>query len=162
MSAIKMSGRYHVEHLDKDGTLKGTYEFPNGIVDVGMNHILDTQFHDTTAVSTWYIALVDNDSFSTFANADTMASHTGWIEATTYTQTDRVEWVEGAASGRSITNAVTVDFSINATVTLKGIFVTSDNTKSGTTGILWSTASFASNVSAVNGDTLKITYTVSG
>lgn len=162
MSAMNMKGHYHVEHFDKDGILKGKYEFPNGIVDEGLNHILDTQFHNTTQVGTWYLGLVNNAGWSAFANADTMSSHTGWVESTDYTEANRQEWTEGAAAARSITNAVTVDFSINTTVTLKGIFVCSDNTKSGTSGVLWSTAAFASNVSAVNGDTLKITYTVSG
>ena len=162
MSDMIMKGAFKVDHFDKQGKLKGTYEFPNGIVDVGMNHILDTQFTGSAGVSPWYIGIVDNASFTAFANADTMASHTGWIESSAYTEANRQEWTEGAAAARSITNGTTVDFSINATVTLKGIFVTSDNTKAGTTGTLWSTAAFASNVSAVNGDTLKITYTVSG
>lgn len=159
---LKIRGHFKVQHFDKDGNLKGTHEFPNGIVDVGMNHILDTQFTGSAGVSPWYIGIVDNASFTAFANADTMSSHTGWIESSAYTEATRQEWTEGAAASRSITNATTVDFSINATVTLKGIFVTSNNVKGGTTGTLWSTAAFASNVSAVNGDTLKITYTVSG
>jgi len=162
MSAMKMKDRYHVEHFDKDGILKGRYEFPNGIVDEGLNHILDTQFHGTTQVGTWYLGLVNNAGWTAFSNADIMTAHSGWVESTAYTESTRGEWTEGAAATRSITNSVTVDFSINATTVLKGIFVTSDNTKSGTTGVLWSTAAFQSNVSAVNGDTLKITYTVSG
>lgn len=162
MSSMKMKGRFFVRHLDSEGRLKGAYKFPNGIVDVGMNHILDTQFHGTSAVTTWYIGLIDNAAFSALANADTMASHAGWAESVAYTESNRVTWVEDAAAARAITNSTTSDFSINATVTLKGIFITSDNTKSGTAGVLWSTAAFASNVSAVNGDTLKITYTVSG
>lgn len=163
LSKLGLQGRFRVEHYDRQGKLKGTYRFPNGIVDVGLNLILDVMFHNTPAPSaTWYIGLVDNAGFTAFANADTMASHTGWAESTAYTQTARPAWTEGAASARSITNAATVDFSINATVTLKGIFVVDNATKSGTTGTLWSTAAFASNVSAVNGDTLKITYTVSG
>ncbi len=157
-----MKGRFYIEHFDVNGKLKGKYEVPNGIVDVGMNHILDTQFHNTAAVSTWYIGLVDNAAFSAFANADTMAAHAGWAESIAYTEANRIEWAEDAAAARAITNSTTSDFSINATVTLKGIFITSDNSKSGTAGVLWSTAAFASNVSAVNGDTLKITYTVSG
>ena len=157
-----MKGRFYIEHFDVNGKLKGKYEVPNGIVDVGMNHILDTQFHGSGAVGTWYIGLVDFAAFSAFANADTMAAHAGWAESIAYTEANRIEWDEDAAAARAITNSTTSDFSINATVTLKGIFITSDNSKSGTAGVLWSTAAFASNVSAVNGDTLKITYTVSG
>lgn len=157
-----LKGRFRVEHYDKEGNLKAIYRVPNGIVDVGLNKILEDMFNGGTQSTTWYIGLVNNSGFSAFANADTMASHAGWTEATDYTETARPEWTAGTASSRSITNASTVDFSINATVTLKGIFIVNDATKSGTAGTLWSTAAFASNVSAVNGDTLKITYTVSG
>lgn len=155
-------GRYYIEHLDKRGRLKGIYDINNGIVDVGINYLLDAGFGAGSQITTWYIGLVDNAGFSAFANADTMSSHAGWAESTAYTEATRPEWTEGAASSRSITNASTVDFSINASVTIKGIFLTSDNTKSGTTGTLWSTASFTANVTATSGDTLKVTYTLSG
>lgn len=159
-SCFNPHGWFLVEHRNKDGKLIGLYRVPNGIVDVGMNHILETEFHGGSQVSTWYIGLVD--SWTAFADADTMASHSGWSESTAYTQTTRPQWTAGAAAGRQITNASTVDFSINASATLKGIFVTSVNTKSGTSGTLWATAAFSSTVSVGNGDTLKVTYTVSG
>jgi hypothetical protein len=159
---LGLRGRFRVEHFDKDGKLKAVYQVPNGIVDVGLNKILEDMFNGGTQSGTWYIGLVDNSGFSAFANADTLASHAGWSESTAYSETARPEWTAGTAASRSITNASTVDFSINATVTLKGIFIADDSTKGGTSGTLWSTAAFASNVAAVNGDTLKITYTVSG
>lgn len=159
---LPLKGRYDVEHYNAAGELLGVYAFPNGITDVGLNHILDTQFNGGTAVTTWYAALIDNASFSALAAGDTMASHTGWIEATTYDEATRPEWTAGAASARSITNAATVDFTINATKTIQGIFITSNNTKGGTTGTLWSTAAFGSTVSVADGDTLKVTYTLSG
>ncbi len=160
---VHLKGRFVVEHRDVDGNLKGTYELPNGIVDEGMNHILDTQFTGSSQVSTWYIGLVDNAGWSSFADADTLSSHSGWAESTAYTEANRVTWVEDAASSRSISNSATSDYSINATGNLKGIFVSSNNVKStGNTGTLWSTAAFSSVVATANGDTLKVTYTVSG
>lgn len=154
-------GRFTVEHI-RDGKVIGRYAFPNGIVDVGMNSLLDVYFHAVAAITTWYIGLVNNSGFTAFANADTMASHTGWTELTAYTEANRVTWVENAAAARAITNTTTADFTMNATNTVKGIFVTSDNVKSGTTGTLWATAAFTTPVSVVNLDVLKITYTVSG
>lgn len=162
MSKIGLRGRFHIQHFDREGRLKGVYRVPNGIVDEGLNHILETEFNGGTPVTTWYIGLVNNSGFTAFANADVMNSHAGWAESAAYDEATRPEWTAGTAASRSITNASTVDFSINATVTLRGIFITSNSTKSGTTGILWSTAAFSSNVSANNGDTLKVTYTVSG
>lgn len=162
MNRMSLKGRFHVQHFDSEGRLKGVYRVPNGIVDEGINHILETEFNGGTPITTWYMGLVNNAGFSAFANADTMASHAGWTETAAYAEANRPEWTAGTAASRSITNASTVDFSINATVTIRGIFITSNSTKSGSTGVLWATAAFASNVSATNGDTLKVTYTVSG
>jgi len=159
---FRPKGKFKIEHRGSDGVLKGVYEVPNGIVDVGLNHILETQFHSGSQVTTWYIGLIDNASFSALANADTMASHAGWIESADYSEATRPAWTPGTASSRQITNASTVDFSINATKTIKGIFITTNNTKSGTTGTLWSTAAFGSTVGVANGDSLKVTYTLSG
>jgi hypothetical protein len=158
-----LKGRFVVEHRDRDDSLKALYEFPNGIVDVGLNHILDTQFNGGTPVTTWYIGLVDNSGFSAFADEDTLSSHAGWSESTTYTESNRVTWASDAAATRAISNSTTADFSVNATGNLKGIFVSSNNVKStGNTGTLWSTAAFSSVVATANGDTLKVTYTISG
>ncbi len=159
---FKIRGYFTIEHRNKEGKLMGVYQFPNGIVDEGLNHILDTEFVSGSQVTTWYIGLVDNSGFSAFADADTMASHAGWSESTVYSQATRPQWTVGSASSRQVTNASTVDFSINGSATLKGIFVTSNNTKGGSSGVLWATAAFSSTVSVVNGDTLKVTYTVSG
>lgn len=163
MKDLDLKGRYVVEHLDRNGDFKGEYEIPNGIVDEGLNHILGTTFNGVAQVATWYIGLVDNVGWTAFADADTLSSHAGWSESTDYTEANRVAWTEGAAAARSMTNAVTCDFSINATGNLKGIFISSNNVKStGNTGTLWSTAAFSSVVSTENGDTLKVTYTISG
>ena len=156
-------GRFVVEHLDRDGNLKAKYEFPNGIVDEGLNHILDTEFGGGAQVGTWYIGLIDNSGFSALSDADTLSSHSGWTEFTSYTESARVEWVDDAAASRSKTNSSTANFSVNATGNVYGIFVSSNSVKStGTTGTLWSTAAFSSVVATANGDTLKVTYTVSG
>lgn len=159
----KLSGRYVIEHRDRDDNLKGIYDIPNGIVDEGLNHILDTEFHGSSQIGTWYIGLVDNSGFSSFSDDDVLSDHSGWSEFTDYTEGNRVEWEEDAASSRSISNSTTADFSIDASGNLKGVFISSNNVKStGNDGTLWSTAAFSSVVATSNGDTLKVTYTVSG
>jgi hypothetical protein len=54
-------------------------------------------------------------------------------------------------------------FNINGTTTVGGAFLTSENTKGGTTGTLFSAADFGSpgDRSVVNSDTLSVTYTFS-
>lgn len=158
---LNMRGRFHVEHI-RDGEVLEQFALPNGIVDVGLNSILNVYFVAGTQITVWYLGLIDNAGFSALSNADTMSSHAGWTESTAYSNANRPTWTVGAAASRAVTNAATVDFTINATATIKGIFATSNNTKGGTTGTLWATAAFGSTVSVINGDTLKITYTVSG
>jgi len=156
---LKFKGKFQIEHIRK-GKVINKFDLNNGVVDEGLDAILDIMFHDATKISTWYIGLVDNSGFTGFSSSDTMSSHSGWNESTAYTESNRVEWTEGAASGQSITNSTPVTFNMNATATIKGIFIVSNNTKGGTSGTLWSTAAFASTVSVNNGDQLKITYTL--
>jgi hypothetical protein len=63
-----------------------------------------------------------------------------------------------------ITNSASVAvFSINGTTTVGGAFLTSNNTKGGTTGILFSASDFTApgDRAVVSGDTLNVTYTFS-
>jgi len=152
-------GEFNVEHW-RDGKLLGTYKFPNGVTNEGKDHALGATFNLVTQINPWYIGIVDNSGFTAFAAADTMSSHAGWNEFTTYSEATRVDWGEDAASGQAISNSTPATFNITGSGTLQGVFVTSVNTKSGTTGTLWATASFASTIPVVNTDQLKITYTV--
>ncbi len=154
-------GRFGIE-VWRDGKLRHAEDLCNGIVDVGMNLLLDQVFRNQSGIATWYIALVDNGSFSAFAAADTMGSHAGWIEFTTYSESVRQTWVTIAAAARSITNTTAATFTISGSGTLHGIFITSSSTKSGTAGTLWSTGALSANLPVSNGDVVKITYTVSG
>lgn len=158
---FKPKGLFKIEHY-RSGDLLNTYEFPNGVTTVGKNHALDVVFGGTTQVATWNIGFINASGFTAVAASDTMASHSGWTEFTNYTSATRVAWDEAAAaaSGSLVSNS-TSDFTINSAGTLKGVFINSVNTKSGTTGTLWSTALFAADVTVANTDVLKISYSVS-
>ena len=160
-TSFKPKGKFRLEHW-RDDVLIGIHEFKNGVTDVGINNLLDIEFFTTAKISTWYLGVIDNSGFTALAAADTMASHAGWTEFQTYNEANRVTWVTGAASSKSITNATPASFNITGTATLNGIFAVSENTKGGTTGILWATGSFVTPIPVVNGDILKITYTVTG
>lgn len=159
---LKLKGRFKVEHFDKNGDLINTYEFNNDIVNVGKNDLLGVYFHDSTqtASTAWYIGLISNSSYSALAAADTMASHAGWTEFTGYSQSTRVAWTPGAPASQSITNGTPATFDINATGTVKGLFLANSSTKGGTSGTLWATALFSADVPVTSGDQLKATYTV--
>jgi hypothetical protein len=125
-------------------------------------------FRGGTAITTWYIGLVDNAGWTGYNLTDTISSHSSpntWAENTDYSNANRPTWSPGAPSGNAISNGTTVDFNMNpasGTRTIKGLFLVSNNTVGGTTGTLFSTASFAGGTQTVNnGDTLKVTYTIS-
>jgi len=151
---ITLKNIWQVTCLDKDGNVKWEEEKKNLITTAGLNHILDTQFHASTQVTTWYIGLKGS---GTPVAGDTMASHSSWSEITGYSG-DRKEWTEGAASSGSMTNSSSVDFSVTGTATIAGAFLNTAST--GTAGTLYGVVDFSSARSVISGDTLQVTVTV--
>lgn len=136
---------------------------PNGITDVGIHYVLEVSFRDGVApdpgqIGTWYSGLIDNESFTGVAAGDTSASHAGWIENEDYDEAARITVAFNAAATRAITAAIS--WTINDTITIRGIFIISDDTKGGTTGTLFSTALFASPPSLVAGNVLTANYSL--
>lgn len=143
---------------------KLTLRFWNGITTAGINNLFNVYFGATSKAAAWYMGLIASSGYSALAAADTMSSHAGWTEETSnYSQATRPQWTPASASGGSVSNSSSVDFTITGSVTVKGIFLADNSTKSGTTGTLWATALFTSGDQAlVNGQTLKVTYICSG
>lgn len=136
----------------------------NGITDEGIHYVLEVAFRDGTApdpaqIAAWYAGLINDASFTGVAAGDTMASHAGWIEThTTYDEATRVADAFTAAASRAITSAFS--FTMNATITVRGIFIVSNSTKGGSTGTLFSTALFASPPTLVAGNVLTANYSL--
>jgi hypothetical protein len=160
-------GVFTVECRDKDGNLKWTATSPNLVVNVGLKDMNDKYFSGSAYTATWYLGLYGAGSSNNPAAGDTMASHAGWTEVTAYSQADRPAASFAAATTADpsvITNSASpATFSIDGTTVVGGAFLTSNNTKGGTTGILFSASDFTSpgDRSVVNGDTLNVTYTFS-
>jgi hypothetical protein len=118
-------------------------------------------------ITTWYLGLYGAGASNTPAAGDTMASHAGWTEVTAYSNANRVTATLVTATTANpsvVTNTASpAVFNINGTTTVGGAFLTSENTKGGTTGTLFSAADFGSpgDRSVVNSDTLSVTYTFS-
>ncbi len=161
---IQAGGYFVVECFDKDGNLKWEDTAENGVTNNALNDILNVYLRGTAQTANWYLGLVDNANYTGFAAADTMTSHTGWVENIQYSGTNRPQWTAAAAANQGVTNTTTVNFAMTPTsgATIRGIFLTSDNTLNGTAGNLFATAAFSGGTQTVNnGDTLKVTYTVS-
>lgn len=130
----------------------------NMVVNDALNSVLGVYLHGDTQITTWYLGLIDNSGFSALAAGDLINSHSGWAESVAYTQSTRPAWNPDAPSGQTITNSTSVTFTANTSVTIKGCFLVSDSTKSGTTGKLFATGAFSSTQSLVNAQNLKTTY----
>lgn len=129
----------------------------------GRTHALHTAFHGSGQVVTWYIGLINASGYTGILETDTYASHSGWTEATTYSEGARQAWTEGASSAQKITSSSPSVFTITGAITLKGIFISERSQKgevSGSTRILWSMALFASDLALVADDSLEINYFV--
>lgn len=159
---LRMWGVYRVRCFAPDGTLKWEDWAFNLITNTALNDVLNEYIRATTQTTAWYMGLVDNSGFTAFAAADTASSHSGWTESQAYSNSTRPQWSPGAASNQSITNSSSVNFSMNATATIRGIFIISNSTIGGTSGTLFSEAAFSGGNQSVNsGDTLQCTYTLS-
>jgi len=165
--AAQATGVYHVECRDKDGNLKWSAESKNLVVNVGLQYMAGTALTSVTQITTWYLGLYGSGATNSPAAGNTMASHTSWTEVTDYSNANRVTATFATATTASpsvVTNTASpAVFNINGTTTVGGAFLTSENTKGGTTGTLFSAADFGSpgDRSVVSGDTLSVTYTFS-
>ena len=161
-------GYYTILCFDNNGNLKWEDTAPNLVVNVGLQDMNAQYFKGSAYTAAWYLGLITGPgSGTTIAAADTMASHAGWAENTGYSNATRPAATFGTATTADpsvqTNSASPAAFSINASSTIAGAFLTSISTKGGTTGILFSASDFTSpnDRVVVSGDTLNVTYTFS-
>ena len=165
---LKATGKFLIECYDKDGKLKWMDESKNLVVNVGLQYMAGTALDgSTTRITTWYLGLYGAAASNNPAAGDTMSSHAGWTEVTDYTEANRptATFVAATTANPSVvTNSASkAQFTMNNTVTVGGAFLTSNNTKGGTAGTLFSAKDFSSpgDRSVVSGDVVLVTYTFS-
>jgi len=119
--------------------IKWTEDFANLVTTAGKNDMLDKYLAGSSYTAAWY----------------------GWAEDVEYSQAARptTAWSAAAAGSKALSAACV--FSINGDgTTIKGCFLNSVATKSGTTGTLFSAGLFTGGDKVLaNGDTLNVSYT---
>lgn len=160
---VRGGGKFIVECFDKDGNLKWRSESHNLVVNVGLQDMNTKYFAGSGYTAAWYIGLYGAGASNTPAASDTMSSHAGWTEVTAYDEATRPQCNFGTATTADpsvISNSSNVAvFTISSSVTVGGAFLTSNNTKGGTSGILFSASDFTGGDRAVvDNDTLNVTY----
>jgi hypothetical protein len=159
---MSAGGAFTVTCLDKDGNEKWVDIAPNLVVNTGLQDMNTKFFTGSAYTAAWYVGLVNGTSASTtFSGGDTLATHAGWTENTSYGGNRKAATFGAAtlADPSNINNATsTASFTMNATATIAGAFLT--NVATGTSGLLFSESDFQSpgDRSVVSGDVLLVTY----
>ena len=155
-------GRFDIECIGADGEVKWTDSAPNLVVNAGLAYMAGSALTSVAQITTWYLGLYGAGSSNTPAAGDTMSSHAGWTENSSYAGT-RPAATFGAATLADPSNinnaATTASFTFTANATIAGAFLT--NVASGTSpGLLFSAADFQSpgDRTVVTGDVLNVTY----
>lgn len=164
---VQAGGVFRIQCRDREGNIKWEEQSHNLVVNQGLQDMNAKYFTGSGYTALWYLGLYGAAASNNPAAGDTMALHGGWTEVTAYSQATRPQCVFGTpttADPSVATNSASpAVYSINGTTVIGGAFLTSNNTKGGTTGILFSAADFSSpgDRSVVSGDTLTVTYTFS-
>lgn len=169
----KISGKFHVKCIGKDGNMKWEDTIDNLVVTVGKNLMLDTLLAGSSySVTGPYMGLISSVGWSAVAAGDTMASHSGWNEAGTGVNYplysgDRKTCAWDAASGGSKALSSALSFTIITTGgTVKGCFIVLGTgavaTKGDTNGTLYSAGTFTGGDKVVDvDDVIQVSYTTS-
>ncbi len=149
-----------------------TEEVHNLTTTEGRTDMLEHEFRGSSYTAAWYMFLVSNASFGSFAVGDTMAKNTtstpnppttnDWAESTGYSEGTRPAITFAAASAASIDNsAAPVTFTINTSVVLYGGGLGTNSTKGGTSGKIYGLGAFSGTITLSSGTvTVYCTLTV--
>jgi hypothetical protein len=161
-------GIFTVTCVGADGVEKWSDTFHNLVVNVGLQDMNAKYFQSSGYTAAWFLGLVQGPgSGTTFAAADTLASHAGWTElvpGTAYTGNRKAVTFGTAttADPSVITNSASPSsfaMLVNGTVVAGALLC---SVASGTSGILFSAGDFTGGDKTVDsGDTLNVTYTFS-
>ena len=162
VEGMSAGGAFTVTCMDKDGNERWVDIAPNLVVNTGLQDMNTKFFSGSAYTAAWYVGLVNGTSASTtFSGGDTLATHAGWTENSSYAG-NRKAATFGAATlndPSNINNSTsTASFTMNANATIAGAFLT--NVATGATGLLFSESNFQSpgDRTVVSGDVLLVTY----
>lgn len=174
--SVGMEGMYHVECRDAEGNLKWTESHPNLVNAVGKQLLLNTLLRSTGGATYAtvgpFLGLIAGSP--TFAAADTMNNHVGWVEFVNYTVggsnvRGTAVFSPSTSSNVDSTNVTRIDATaITYTITgaggvVGGCFLVTGtgavNTQSDPNGTLYSAGAFATARNTSANDTVTVTYT---
>jgi len=165
--AVAAGGVFTVQCIGADGQVKWEESLTNLVVNQGLQDMNTKYFKGVTYTAAWYLGLYGSGATNNPTANDTAATHPGFTEIVPYSNATRPAATFGTATTADpsvISNSASpAVFTINATATVGGAFLISNNTKSGTSGVLFSASDFAApgDRAVSSGDTINVTYTFS-
>lgn len=155
----KLKGRgIYTGQIIRKGEVVDEFEFENLVVNQGINSMLNVYLNAQAGITNWFMGIFQGN-YTPVAGDTAATIATNATECSSYTSSTRPQWQQAAASGQAITNAATrATFTFNASVTVYGAFLISNNVIGGTTGTLFSAAMFGAAKAVVTDDQLLLTY----
>lgn len=163
---MEVKGTFYLKHV-RNGATINEYKIPNNSTQEGLTKIFDTYFRGIgDPPEKFYLGLISDTNFEDTQFTDTMSSHPKWEEFVNYSG-NRKEWVHGDRVNGTVDTRISNNddraiFVISGSddTTIRGLFLTTDPTKGGTSGLLQTTfdSGVFSSVSVIPGDQLELIY----
>ena len=159
--ALQGGGVFTVTCHDAEGNLKWEDGFHNLVPSQGLQYMSASFFTATGYTTALYFGLITGPGSGTsYAAADTLASHAGWSESVLVGSRKSITFGTPTTATPSVTIGTSNVFTVTGAATIAGAFVT--NAASGTSGVLFAEGDFTGgDKSVTTGDTLAVTYTFS-
>jgi len=159
--ALQGGGVFTVTCRDAEGNLKWEDGFHNLVPSQGLQYMSASFFTATGYTTALYFGLITGPGSGTsYAAADTLASHAGWTESTDVGTRKSITFGTPTTATPSVTIGTSNVFTVTGAATIAGAFVT--NASTGTSGVLFAEGDFTGgDKSVTTGDTLAVTYTFS-
>jgi hypothetical protein len=168
---INLKGKYSFKCYDVNGKLKWEDEIPNVVCTIGKNVALDAFLSGSSYTAVSYMGLISSVGYGAGPVAgDTMASHSGWVEAGSASNYplysgNRKTCAWSSASGGSKALSASLIFSITTAGTAKGSFIIfgtgASATIADTNGTLLSSGVFSGGDKVLGiGDQVQVSYSM--
>ena len=102
---VKPQNVFTIEQI-RDGEVVHSEIVTNAVTAAGFNAMLNTFFGAEAKRANWHVGLIDATGFTAVAEADTMTSHSGWSEFSTYSEATRAAWAATSSTAKSVTGTV--------------------------------------------------------
>jgi len=159
----KVGSHWDFTCYDSKGDVKWKEEYDNLVVNQGLNDLLQKYFNGSSYTAAWKLGL---KATGTVSAGDTQATH-GFTEITAYSTAGgatsaavRPTAVLASASSQSVVTSTAAVFSVIASASVAGGFLTTGTTVAGNLGVLYGAGDFTAIRTVINGDVINVSLTL--